>query len=54
MIYWIGGIALGLIILGVIGRISYNRRLKREFLIQLEIAKRKGEDVIHWVPDSVR
>ena len=54
VIYWIGGAILFLIVLGIIGKIRYNQRLKREFLIQLEIAKRTGQDVIHWNPDSVR
>jgi hypothetical protein len=54
MVYWIGGAILFLALLGIIGKARRNQRLKREFLIQLEIAKRTGQNVIHWDPDSVR
>lgn len=54
MVYWIGGAAAFLIALGIIRKVRYNRRLVREFLIQYEIAKSKGEDVVHWDPSCVR
>ena len=54
MVYWIGGAMAFLITLGIIRKVRYNRRLMREFLIQYEIAKNKGENVIHWDPSCVR
>lgn len=54
MVYWIGGVVVFLIALGIIRKVRYNRRLVKAFLRQMAEARSRGEDVVHWDPSCVR
>ncbi len=53
MVYWIGGTVLLLIVLTIIRRKKREQRIIREFYRQMDIARSKGEDVVHWDPSCV-